>query len=109
MTFDPSKPVQTRDGRKARVLCADLKGDYPIGAVVTNPDGKEWLSKWHVCGHLCEDPQNELDLINTPEEHEVVVFLHKHPTGPMWVNHDHDPDTAIASRRITFKEGEFAD
>lgn len=32
--FDPTKPVQTRDGRKARIICTDAKGVLPIIALV---------------------------------------------------------------------------
>ena len=40
--FDPSRPVQTRDGRKARIVCVDMKRDhYPILALVENPNGLE--------------------------------------------------------------------
>jgi hypothetical protein len=34
MTLDPSKPVQTADGRPARIICTDRDGSYPIVALV---------------------------------------------------------------------------
>ena len=30
------KPVCTRDGRKARIICFNRKGDMPITALITN-------------------------------------------------------------------------
>jgi hypothetical protein len=41
--FDPTEPVQTRDGRKARILCTDFRGTgvCPILAAVTCSDGTE--------------------------------------------------------------------
>ena len=39
---NPSKKVVTRDGRKVtRFLCTDVKGDYPIVALVENFSGNE--------------------------------------------------------------------
>ena len=32
------KPVCTRDGRKARIICFNRKGDMPITALITNKD-----------------------------------------------------------------------
>lgn len=70
--FDPTKPVQTRDGRKARILATDLKDpNYPILAAVTLPrTGLErpivYTSegKWS----LSRNCFSESDLINIPEE-----------------------------------------
>jgi hypothetical protein len=45
--FDPTKPVQTRDGRKARIICTDrafvsASGEsWPIIALISSGDGKE--------------------------------------------------------------------
>lgn len=41
--FDPTKPVQTRDGRAARIICTDLKGTpgASIVALITEKQGHE--------------------------------------------------------------------
>jgi hypothetical protein len=68
MTFDPNKPVQTRDGRKARIIATDAAGDYPIVVLVTE-DGIEQAAQhradgtWHASGRH--------DLINVPERRTV--------------------------------------
>ena len=36
---DTSKEIITRDGRKARIICTDAKGDRPIIALVERFDG----------------------------------------------------------------------
>lgn len=63
MTLDTTKPVQTRDGRAARIICVDRKGDYSIIALVESPDGENLIScssegNWHLGNNGC------LDLIN---------------------------------------------
>ncbi|MCR4800387.1 MAG: hypothetical protein K5860_07765 [Bacteroidales bacterium] len=35
------KPVCTKDGKKARIICFDKKGDYPIVALVESKDGEQ--------------------------------------------------------------------
>lgn len=35
------KPICTRDGRKARIICTDVNNDKPIVAVISYEDGKE--------------------------------------------------------------------
>lgn len=36
MAIDWSKPIECVDGRKARVLCTDAKGDLPVKILVDN-------------------------------------------------------------------------
>ena len=36
---NPSRKVVTRDGRKARIVCTDAMGDYPLIALVEALDG----------------------------------------------------------------------
>ena len=73
MTFDPTKPVQTRDGRKARILCTDAKGGQPIVALVTTFDNEaEHVVRFRSdggCYSRGADPVH--DLINVPE---VEIF-----------------------------------
>ena len=33
---DPSQKVVTRDGREVRIICTDVKGEYPIMALIQN-------------------------------------------------------------------------
>ena len=44
------KPVCTKDGKKARIICFDKKGDYPIVALVESEDGKEKLQDYKING-----------------------------------------------------------
>jgi len=70
MTFDPTKPVQTRDGRPARIICIDVVGDRPILALIKEADDGAELSKhyykngiWSGAGHETAD-----DLVNVTEQ-----------------------------------------
>lgn len=45
MSFDPHRPVRTRDGRPARILCADREHYCePIVALVTSEDGEKLMT-----------------------------------------------------------------
>jgi len=63
--FDPAWPHghQTRDGRKARVICTDAKGRWPIIALTMDGDGNE-LPLWCGSDGRCEPYASRL--INAP-------------------------------------------
>ena len=51
MTTDLTKPVQTADGRKARVICTDRdKHEYPVLALIARDDGGEWVYAYDLLG-----------------------------------------------------------
>jgi len=71
MTFDPTKPVQTRDGRKAEILGTDFKSDYPIAAVVTHRCGTQTVNSYTRDGHYYANKTPcSHDLINVPQKHK---------------------------------------
>jgi len=89
LPFDPSKPVQTRDGRPARVLCTDAAGVYPIVALIRDQDGTDHADHYTAAGHFFEDSSgcNEDDLINIPPapvRHTIArwVSVYRSPQSP---------------------------
>lgn len=76
MTFDPTKPVQTRDGQKAEILRYDLNNeDWPIVAVITRPDGQQWAGTFGSGGRYSTYNEREYDLVNVPEKARVWVQI----------------------------------
>ena len=70
------KPVCTRDGRKARIICFDRDGDMHIVALVAGSLGEEvhyYLSN----GQVDFDKQNDDDLMMLPEKKEGWVNIYK--------------------------------
>ena len=70
------KPVCTRDGRKARIICFDRNWDMNIVALVSDPFGESvhyYLSN----GKVDFDKQNDEDLMMLPEKKEGWVNLYK--------------------------------
>lgn len=67
--LDLTKPVQTKSGRKARILCCDREGEKPIVALVgyqhSRSKGEDVLY-YHPDG-MFAGTASEYDLVNIPE------------------------------------------
>lgn len=81
MTFDPTKPVQTRDGRPARILCVDAKisKTAPIVALVDRPgeDG-ELLDFYDADGRASCSISGGNDLVNVPQTVGRWIHLYRY-------------------------------
>ena len=74
------KPVCTRDGRKARIICFDAKDTQPIiGLYEKNIDGivREYLCSYHTDGRMYDDQNTGYDLMMSPEKKEGWVNVYK--------------------------------
>ena len=73
------KPVCTRDGRKVRILCYDLKGaEYPIVALVEAHDYLyESISTYDRNGRFDHDRENKNDLMMLSWKKEGWVNVYK--------------------------------
>ena len=70
------KPVCTRDGRKARIICFDRDWDMHIVALVSDPLGESvhyYLSN----GKVDFDKQNDEDLMMLTEKKEGWININK--------------------------------
>ena len=70
-TFDPTKPVQLRDGTPARIVSTNLGGDnsrYPIGAIITRDSG-DYFDVFAAGGteDFYSSGGTPSDLVNIPE------------------------------------------
>ena len=76
------KPVCTRDGRKARIICFDGKGDQPIIALVEAKGNKDVLiekvERYFINGHsVFEVRETNDDLMMLPEKKERWINVYK--------------------------------
>lgn len=72
--FDPTKPVQTRDGRKARILITDLQNQTPIVAAITSECDVENAYHYGIKGNFCDmDIEHRYDLVNIPQKRWVSL------------------------------------
>lgn len=115
MTFDPTKPVQTRDGRKARIICTDAVGDRPVVALVME-GGDEFMRRCFESGSFTGGGLCSADLINIPEEPKTIegwVNVYSDgSTGNVRAKCDADRVAEVGGRiacvpvTITYREGE---
>jgi hypothetical protein len=95
MAIDWTKPVQTRDGQKVRVLCTDgPDSQYPVIGLI---DGGG-LETWTIGGvYAANVATSNLDIINTPDPPVTVT---------RWVNVYPDMERFYRSRDdATFHHG----
>lgn len=85
------KPVCTRDGRKTRIVCSDVKGsDTPIIALVANGEGNENTFLFYEDGRIYNDRDSDFDLMMLPEKHEGWINMCKSTNGKYFSNKIYD-------------------
>ena len=75
------KPVCTRDGRKARIICFDRNDLYPIVALIECEDGKEMVGAYSKEGQTEIYEIKGTDLMMLPEKKEGWVNVYKMSDG----------------------------
>lgn len=118
--LDINKPVQTRDGKPARILCTDKKGNLPILALFGEDDR---VGVYTMYGDFAENLglEHPLDLINVPEKHVRYINVNSNQgnsvveqccmIGGTYATSDEANEWKTAARiaciRVEFKEGQF--
>ena len=80
---NPSQKVVTRDGREVRIICTDLKNDFPLKehtiiALIRRNDGYEDIEVLHKNGKFYGTENNHsLDLFFDPIKREGWINLYK--------------------------------
>lgn len=109
------KPVYTRDGRKARIICFDVNNDKPIVAVICCKDGKETYPYTFYPNGLNMDNNvlSNTDLMMLPEKKEGWVNIDKGGSGKIAVSSPYstkeeaihnDNETTIDTIKISWEE-----
>lgn len=76
--FDPSKPVQTRDGRRVEILKTDLPakdGGTRIVALVYGNNGFAYVYTYSQSGRFVGSIETGWDLMNVPEVSKKIVKI----------------------------------
>lgn len=81
------KPICTRDGRKARIICYDKKGDSdPIIALIENHlKDEEIIYHYNINGGIYTNMESIDDLCMLPEKHEGWVNVYKGIDGEITI------------------------
>lgn len=112
------KPVCTRDGRKARIICFDRRINRSIVALIECDNHEEGLQCYYDNGRYCCDVTSDYDLMMLSEKKEGWVNLYKSDNsnfaaflGSAYVYNtkeeainNADPDRTIATVKIEWEE-----
>ena len=80
------KPVCTRDGRKARLICFDKKGAYPIVALVNDYNEEEYIKNYDEFGKKFIGGETSDDLMMLPEKKEGWINIYDADTTFRYVD-----------------------
>ncbi len=115
---NPTRPIVTRDGRAARVICTDRKDEqYPIMALIEIRGGlKEFGYFYTANGVFLEGTKNARDLFFAPEKKIGWINLYKdkddvvtdkfiiHSEEDARIQRDIHKDSYIATIKIEWEE-----
>ena len=79
---NPFRKLITRDKRKARIICTNKKGNYPIIALIEKNVNNEIVNYYYEDGRTSHELTNNLDLFFAPEKHEGWVNVYKAGNTP---------------------------
>ena len=122
-----SKELTTTDGRKARLLANNLKGDRSYVVAVEDDSGREVVFTYPADGKYLQNSETGADLTNAPKKLEGVfnAYYFKNETrafrneatfylqGPCNTRDDADSNADLKKRiariRVKFAEGQMDD
>jgi hypothetical protein len=93
--FDPTKPVKTRSGRNARIICTDAKSKdnkYPIIALIEVGENKEEISISYTkegTFFIRNGEKDSYDLVNIPQEYWINIYAYndgEYHTGGIFIS-----------------------
>ena len=80
---NPSKKVVTREGKPARIICTDARGEYPVIALIEHyQETLDVTFSFTKDGKWCTDGTNSnKDLFFAPEKHEGWTNVYEKGTN----------------------------
>ena len=77
---NPSLKIVTREGKDARIICTDAKGNFPIIALVETHNDTEVAIRLSEDGHFYNYAEDSSDLFFATEKQEGWINLFRDPT-----------------------------
>lgn len=72
---NPYRKIVTRDGRPARIICTEAKGNYPVVALILN-EGGEVPESYNEKGTYLNSNKSDNDLFFAPTKREGFVNVY---------------------------------
>lgn len=113
--FDPTKPVQTRDGQPVRILSINGSKDYPIvGLIGNDSQPKAWAANGMNCKYKIDGIQvlSAIDLVNVPKKLKGFINIYdcnnKLFTGDVYsTKEEADEAMKTTTKRVACVEFEY--
>lgn len=86
---DPTKKIVARDGRDARIICTNKKGNYPIIALIEKNVDNEIVNYYYEDGRTSHINKDNLDLFFAPEKKEGWVNIYRVPHANITYTEDY--------------------
>ena len=97
-----SRKVVTRDGRKARIICTDMKSTtYPVVALIEDGSGYEHLFTFSKNGEYAVNESSRSDLFFAPEKGEGWINIYRNSdSGHTYAGAVYDSKEDAEKRKI---------
>ena len=82
---NPDRHIVTRDGKDAKIICTNAKGNFPIIALVETYNGNETVLRLKENGRFYNDTENSSDLFFAPIKKEGWVNMYKTRSGSVQI------------------------
>ena len=82
---NPDRHIVTRDGKDAKIICTNAKGNFPIIALVETYNGNETVLILKENGRFYNDTENSRDLFFAPIKKEGWVNMYKTRSGSVQI------------------------
>ena len=82
---NPDRHIVTRDGKDAKIICTNAKGNFPIIALVETYNGNETVLRLKEDGRFYNDTENSSDLFFAPIKKEGWVNMYKTRSGAVQI------------------------
>lgn len=114
MKFDPAKPVVTKGGLPARIICTDREGSdaYSVVALLNRGSGVETLESFTNDGkYYGPESDSRMDLVNIPEKH--TRYLNIYPDSRLHLSREIANKGAVSDRlaciKVEWEAGQWDD
>ena len=99
---NPSRKVVTRDGRRVRVICTDMKSTtYPVVALIENcSSGFEQLITFSKNGEYAVNESSRSDLFFAPETHEGWINVYRNNDSHTYAGAVYDSKEDAEKRKV---------
>lgn len=113
---NPSRKVVTRTGKPVRIVCTDVRGEFPVVGVIYYNDEKDIVDSFTENGKWTNECKSDLDLFFAPEKRIGWINVYRNERGAIFFSTPYstkeetldelydDKDTRIDTIKVEWEE-----